>query len=151
MKNLFKALENNTPILLLGVVIVGINCLLGHYFAPLGIVLTPLVIIITSLLVIWGVKDLNIIYKSILVYLFITMNDILIKLFSGGTLDQIGLALISISLLVGVLFVLTFFVINIFQENNSKMKDKIIAFLVFLVLIIIYFSLFTEFGFRRYS
>ena len=91
---------NNTKALGLATLTVILNGFIGHYFAPKRIDFTPIVLIITSLLVCFGTKNIKVIFISALTYFFIALNDIFIKLYSGGLHDYEGLAWVHLFLFI---------------------------------------------------
>jgi hypothetical protein len=84
---------NNKKALGFATLTVILNGLIGHFFAPNGIMLTPIVLTITTSLVCFGTNNIKIILISALTYLFVALNDISIKLYSGGSHDNEGLGL----------------------------------------------------------
>jgi hypothetical protein len=127
-----------------------LNGLIGHFFAPNGIMFTPIVLTITSTLVCFGTKNIKIIFISFLTYFFVALNDILIKLYSGGSHDSVGLGWIQLLLFVGLLPTFGILLISIFRRKEETLTNKIIAVFLFVGLIAGHLQLFGTLGLGRY-
>jgi hypothetical protein len=132
----------NKTALGLAALIVILNGIIGHYFAPNGILLTPIVLTITASLVCFGTKKIKHLFISFLTYFFVALNDVSIKLFSGGTHDSEGLALINMFLLIGLAPTFSILWISILTKKVEKIKQQIIALIAFILLMTIHFILF---------
>ncbi len=139
---------SNQNILMLGFALATVvsNGFIGRFFAPNGIMFTPFVLIITTLLVTAGTENIAVIEKVCLIYFFIGLNDILIKLYFGGSHDQVGYAWIQMSLFIGLIPV--FFILIVMVSNNTQAQtiDKILAIVIFPILITIHSYVFSELG-----
>ncbi|WP_196889854.1 hypothetical protein [Aureivirga sp. CE67] len=137
-----------TILISLGVVIT--NDLIGHFFAPNGILFTPIVIIIISILV--GILNdkLSPIWKSIILAGLIMIHDVGIKLYSGGRHDHQGLGVANLMLVLGLIPAFVILVVGIFRAKNESKLHKWIAIFLFLVLLIIYLLLFNDLGLGRH-
>lgn len=133
---------SNKTALGLAMLTVILNVFIGHFFAPNGILLTPIVLTITTSLVCYGTKNLKHIFISFLTYLFVALNDVSIKLFSGGNHDSEGIALINMFLLIGLAPTFSILWISILTKKVEKIKQQITALIGFIVLITIHFILF---------
>ncbi len=129
--------------------IVILNLIIGHLFAPWGIMLTPVILTIISVLIFFVVKNLKLLSKSILTFGLIAMHDIGIKLYSGGRHDIEGLAWIHGLLFMGLLSAFTILLIAIVKDKKEKFLNKSIAILVFPILIIIHLYFFNDLGLGR--
>jgi hypothetical protein len=127
-----------------------VNGLIGHFFAPSGIMLTPIVLIITTSLVVFGTKNLKITLVSFLSYLFIAINDISIKLYSGGSHDSEGLGWVHLLLFIGLVPTFGILLTGIFIRKDENLKNKIFALVIFIGLIGIHLQLFSDLGLGRY-
>ncbi|AWH85913.1 hypothetical protein HYN59_12715 [Flavobacterium album] len=136
-------------VLILAFIIVIFNGIIGHFFAPNGISFTPIIIIATTSLVAFGTKNVKAIWKSIFAFLFIALNDIFIKLYSGGTHDNEGLEWIHCFTLIGLIPSFIILLITILKSFESKIF-KIIAIILFPILVVIYFQLFHDLGLGRH-
>jgi hypothetical protein len=141
---------NNKTALGLATLTVILNGFIGHFFAPNGIMLTPIVLTITTSLVCFGTKNIKTIFISLLTYLFIALNDISIKLYSGGSHDSEGLGWIHMLLFVGLLPTFGILVATIFRNKQETLTNKIIAFALFIGLIALHLQLFNNLGLGRY-
>jgi hypothetical protein len=69
----------------------------------------------------------------------------LIKIFGGGTHDNTGLGFILVFTLMGLIPSFVYFIFTIYKRNG-KMEYKIIAVLLFVVLIICHYKIFSKLG-----
>lgn len=127
-----------------------LNGLIGHFFAPNGIVLTPVVLIITTLLVCYGMKSIKVILISILTFLFVAMNDISIKLYAGGTHDNEGLDWVHLLLFVGLVPAFGILLTRTLSSKGEKVINRILAILLFIGLISVHLQLFSDLGLGRH-
>jgi hypothetical protein len=141
---------NNKRALGLALLAVIINGLIGHFFAPNGIMLTPIVLSITTSLVCLGTQNIKVIFISVLTFLFVALNDISIKLYSGGSHDNEGLAWVQLLLFVGLVPTFGILLTAIFRRKNEKLLMKIIAIILFVGLIAGHLNLFSKLGLGRY-
>jgi hypothetical protein len=141
---------SNKTALGLATLTVFLNGLIGHFFAPNGIMLTPIVLTITTSLVCFGTKNIKIILLSALTYLFVALNDISIKLYSGGSHDSEGLGWIHMLLFVGLLPTFGILLTTIFRNKQETLTNKIIALIMFVGLIAGHLQLFSNLGLGRY-
>lgn len=140
---------NNIIALGLATLTIFINGLIGHFFAPNGILLTPVVLIITTSLVVFGTKNIKIIIVTILTYLFVALNDISIKLYSGGTHDSEGMGWIYLLLFIGLVPTLGLLITGIIRQKEEKLVNKLLAFGLFLALITVHLLIFSNLGIER--
>jgi len=141
---------NNITAIGLATLVVILNGFIGHFFAPSGIMLTPVVLTIASSLITFGTKNINVIWVSILTFLLVALNDILIKLYSGGLHDNEGLGWIHMLLFIGLVPTFVILLTSIFRRKDETTFNKIIAVAVFPILVIIHIQLFSNFGLGRY-
>lgn len=141
---------NNTTALGLATLTVILNGFIGHFFAPNGIILTPIVLTITTSLVCFGTKNIKIIFLSILTYLFVALNDISIKLYSGGSHDNEGLGWVHLVLFVGLVPTFGILLAIVLKRKEETVTNKIIAVTLFIGLIVLHLQLFSNLGLGRY-
>ncbi len=127
------------------VIIVLFNGVIGRFLAPFGIFLTPVVIFFTTYTICKECKEMNVILISFVAYLLIALNDVLIKIYGGGTHDNTGLGFILVFTLMGLIPSFLYFIFTIYKRNG-KMEYKIIAVLLFIVLIICHHKMFSKLG-----
>ena len=127
-----------------------LNGLIGHFFAPNGIMFTPIVLTITTSLICFGTKNIRVIFISILTFLFVALNDICIKLYSGGTHDNEGLGWVHLLLFVGLVPTFGILLSSILKRDEEKSINKIVAIILFVGLIAIYLELFSSLGLGRH-
>jgi hypothetical protein len=141
---------NNTTALGLATLIVVLNGLIGHFFAPNGIMLTPIVLTISTSLVCFGTKNIKIIFISALTYLFVAFNDISIKLYSGGSHDNEGLGWVHLLLFVGLVPTFGILLATVLKHKEETVTNKIIAVVLFIGLIAGHLQIFSNLGLGRY-
>lgn len=141
---------NNTTALGLATLIVVLNGLIGHFFAPNGIMLTPIVLTISTSLVCFGTKNIKIIFISALTYLFVALNDISIKLYSGGSHDNEGLGWVHLLLFVGLVPTFGILLATVLKHKEETVTNKIIAVVLFIGLIAGHLQIFSNLGLGRY-
>lgn len=138
-------MKNIIP-LIVAVFIVIANGIIGHYFAPNGITLTPVVLTIITYIICFRLKSSKVVLISLLTYIFVALNDFSIKLYSGGTTDYEGLEWIHLFLLIGLIPTLVILSFAIFKKGKEKLSTKILSLILFIVLMIIHFQLFSLIG-----
>jgi hypothetical protein len=141
---------NNTTALGLATSTIILNGIIGHFFAPNGIWLTPVVLTITTLLVCFGTKNIKVILISTLTYLFVALNDISIKLYSGGSHDQEGLVWVHSLLFIGLIPTFGILLTRCIRQKHEKLINKLIAVGLFIGLIALHLHLFGNLGLGRY-
>lgn len=141
---------SNSLALGLAAITVIINALIGHFFAPNGISFTPIVLTITTCLVCFGTKNIKVIGISLLTFLFVSLNDILIKLYSGGTHDKEGLGFVHAFLFIGLLPAGGILLATILKRKGEGIIPKIIAVLLFVGLLALHLQLFENLGLGRH-
>lgn len=134
---------------IIAISIVLINGLIGHFFAPLGMFLTPVVLILTTWLVVAKIEGLSVGWKSLLVFSCVALNDILLKLFAGGMHDNEGAAWMFLLMLVGLLPSYVIMLFHILKTKES-MAYKVIALVVFPLLILAHLQITINLGMGRY-
>jgi hypothetical protein len=140
---------NNITALGLALLTVIVNGLIGHFFAPNGIILTPVVLTITTYLVCFKTKNIKVLLISILTFLFVALNDISIKLYSGGRHDNEGLGWVHLLLFVGLVPTFGILFTTIFKRKDEKLTSKIISTILFVGLIVGHLQLFSSLGLGR--
>ena len=136
--------------ILIATIIVLSNTYIGHYYPPNGIEFTPFILIITSSIIAFGIENLNIIWKSILVFTFAVLNDVLIKLYSGGTHDSEGLEWIHFFLYLGLLPSFGILIYAAWRDKKESKRNKIIAICIFPMLLYIYLYFFYTLGLGKH-
>lgn len=139
----------NHLILLAILLLVIVNGVVGHYFPPTGIDLTPFVIIASALLILFSFNA-NVYFKSLTLLGAVILNDVLIKLYSGGKHDYVGLAWIHMFMLIGLVIAYPVLIAAIVRDKNASKQNKQLAALVFPIAMCIYYNIFYELGLGRY-
>ncbi|WP_242928632.1 hypothetical protein [Pontibacter vulgaris] len=131
-----------------GVII--LNLLLGHFFAPTGIMLTPVALIIATVLIVFGTKDLKPIFITLAILGLIIFHDVGLKLYSGGTHDRQGLGWLHLMLFMGLIpsYILT--VVGIVRNKKTNWTEKSISIIIFPLLMAGHLYLFSDLGLGRH-
>jgi hypothetical protein len=138
-------LQNRSIIGLLTLVLL-FSITTGHFFPPMGVLLIPVVVSLMIGLLVFIKSDLNIIEKSVLSYLCIGLNDIGIKLFSGGRHDLEGLGWIHMMLFIGLVPCFMMLLISIFRDKSSSVWLKALSVAIFMLLICLHVVMFETLG-----
>jgi hypothetical protein len=141
---------NNYTAIGLATLLVIVNGLFDHFSPPSGIELTPFVLITTSLIIGFGAKNIHVVLISILTFSFVSLNDILIKLYGGGTHDKEGQDWVFLFMFIGL--VPTFFIlaIAVLRKKDEKIFNKIVSIVLFIALVVIHSQLFSTLGLGRH-
>ncbi|PIQ19907.1 MAG: hypothetical protein COW65_18025 [Cytophagales bacterium CG18_big_fil_WC_8_21_14_2_50_42_9] len=131
-------------------ILVVANILFAHSFAPTGMMLTPVVLIITTTLVCFKVKTIDPIPLLIITFGLISLHDIGIKLYSGGSHDSTGLGWVHLLLFLGLVPSYIILVNTIFQDKEQNRKEKLTAVFLFPLLIAGHLALFGDLGLGLY-
>lgn len=123
-----------------------INSIIGHFLPPTGILITPVIISVMIGLIVFTDNGLNIIEKSVLSYLYIGLNDIGIKLFSGGKHDMEGIGWIHMMLFIGLVPCFIMLLVGTFRNKDSSIQLKILSVIIFVLLIYVHFEIFETLG-----
>lgn len=131
--------DNYLYLITLGVVL--LNIFIGHFFAPMGIILAPFVISIVTVLLAKLNDKMRFIKLTMLTLILIIINDLGLLFFAGGTLDNVGLGIHNLSLFVG--YILSSIILTItchikYKESSNKIKFKSVLFS--LIIFILYFA-----------
>ncbi|ESU20196.1 hypothetical protein FEDK69T_30490 [Flavobacterium enshiense DK69] len=129
--------------------LVFINGIIGHYYPPKGIDFTLILIPIVTLIMCFASKNLNSIFKSLSISMLVIINDILIKLYSGGTHDLEGLEWIHAFMYMGIIIGLIILSINVIKNKEENIFLKISSILLIPLLVYIYQHFFYQLGLGR--
>ncbi len=128
--------DKNTLAIGLGLTLVTVSNIIGHFAGPFSILATPILLTI----IIAGINSH--LYKSnfilTIVYNFglLLLNDLLIRLYAGGTHDQVGKALISLFFIVAFVLALITMAIYCFISFDEKSRTKKILTNLFIIVIL---------------
>ena len=139
----------NILTLTIALILVLINGIIGHFFPPNGIDFTIILIPTIAVIICFASENLNSILKSLSVSFLVIANDILIKLYSGGTHDLEGLEWIHFFMYSGILIGLIILAINVMKNKKENLFIKILSIITFPSLIYIYLQFFYQLGLGR--
>jgi hypothetical protein len=129
----------------LGFVLLLISNYLGHVHPPFSISWTPILIGLFTGLVLFT-TDFRLVIKFSLIIVMIISNDILIKLFAGGTHDWEGVGWIVGLRFVGLIIALIIIVIYGLIKQRDRKKEILLYLFGSCVIIIAYSSYFDSLG-----
>lgn len=125
--------------LLLCVAVVVANNLLGHYFAPSGILLTPLVIMaLTGWLLPRHSTYSHSLLRILLLALLICLHDAGTKLYAGGSHDAEGQGFIHLFLFLGLLPASGYIVYGLMRQRAEPVVSRVAAGLLFAAILGLY-------------
>ena len=136
----------NILTLTIALILVLINGIIGHFFPPNGIDFTIILIPTITVIICFASENLNSILKSLSVSFLVIANDILIKLYSGGTHDLEWLEWIHFFMYSGILIGLIILSINVLKNKKENVFIKILSIIAFPFLIYIYLQFFYQLG-----
>jgi hypothetical protein len=126
------------------------NGIIGHNFAPYGILLTPVIVTASAWLICFKTKRTHIIIISILTYSALGINDILIKLYSGGIHDGPGQAVTNLFFFFGLVPVTALLISSLLLRKKNSISVKVISILIFASLIFWHVQKFHDLGFGKH-
>ena len=139
----------NLLTLTIALILVLINGIIGHFFPPNGIDFTLILIPTITVIICFASENLSSTLKSLSISLLVIANDILIKLYSGGTHDLEGLEWIHFFMYSGILIGLIILSINVLKNKKENVFIKILSIIAFPFLIYIYLQFFYQLGLGR--
>lgn len=139
----------NILALTISLILVLTNGIIGHFFPPNGIDFTLILIPTITAIICFASENLSSILKSLSVSFLVIANDILIKLYSGGTHDLEGLEWIHFFMYSGILIGLIILSINVMKNKKENLFIKILSIITFPFLIYIYLQFFYQLGLVR--
>lgn len=139
----------NILTLAIALILVLINGIIGHFFPPNGIDFTIILIPTIIIIICFASENLSSILKSLSISLLVIVNDILIKLYSGGTHDLEGLEWIHFFMYSGILIGLIILSINVMKNKKENLFIKILSIIGFPFIIYIYLQFFYQLGLER--
>jgi hypothetical protein len=143
-----KVTNRKSILIATGVII--INLLLGHFFAPIGIMLTPITLTLSIAIIVFSCHTLRPIYLTAINLGLIILHDIGLKLFAGGMHDGPGLGWMTLLLFIGLAPAYILTIIGIFRIKQAKFMEKILSVLIFPLIIAGHFYIFGDLGLGRY-
>jgi glucan phosphoethanolaminetransferase (alkaline phosphatase superfamily) len=141
---------NKILCLLICIIIVTLNVLLEHFYAPHGIDFTPFIVIIVAVLLNVTENKFTVWLRILLTYAFIGMNDVGIKLYGGGMHDVEGQGFVFLFLIVGLIPGFLIVTITVIKDKSLSALTKAIALITFLILLGLHLYLFENLGIGRY-
>lgn len=126
-----------------------INGLIGHYYPPNGIHFTIILIPLVTGIICFFSKKMSSIFKSLSIALLVILNDILLKLYAGGTHDLEGLEWIHAFMYMGILIGFIILSINVMKNKEESIFLKISSILLFPLLVYVYLHFFYQLGLEK--
>lgn len=128
----------------IGIILIISSNLFGHFVGIFSIFLTP--IVVGTITYLFLSLDYKLIYNIFLIVFAIITNDILIKLFAGGSHDSEGEGLISAFFLLGLIVSTAISIIKISLDRKHKLIHRIIIIPLLPALALCYLSYFNIFS-----
>lgn len=97
----------------------------------------------------FAVKDMQSILRSLITYLCIALNDILIKLFAGGMHDHEGLDWINVAMFIGCIPAFIILLVATLRSDENVFA-KIAAIVIFPLLLTLHLKYLSNLGLGRY-
>lgn len=132
------------------ILVLMISVTISHFFAPNGILIVPIVMSGIVALIIFTETSFSIVAKSVLSYLFIGLNDVGIKLFSGGRHDMARNGWIHMMLFIGLGLCFIILLIGVFNDKKSNFYAKILSLIIFVGFIYLHVEIFESLGVIHY-
>jgi uncharacterized membrane protein YGL010W len=126
--------KSSFPFLIISILIVLVDILIGHFFAPTGITNLPIALIVITILILFYTK-FNINSQCLIIALLFLFADIGLKLYAGGTHDSEGQDFYNLFYFIGAIpsfGLIIFRVLKNTEINKVKKVFIILAFLIFL-------------------
>lgn len=137
----------NLKFLILCTAILLISNVLGHYMPPFSIMFTPIAITFLTVIIFFKISStIGIVLKSIILAVFISANDICIKLFAGGNHDSEGLGWIHMMLFIGLIVNYIVMIIMVVNNKEENLTNKLLSLLIFPALMYLHLELFAYLG-----
>ena len=127
-----------------------VNLLLGHFFAPTGIMLTPIALAISTAVIVFGSDNLRPTVLTLIISGLIILHDTGLKLYAGGIHDSEGLGWLHLMLFIGLIPAYILTIAGIFRNKEVQLTEKVIALLIFPLIIAGHLYLFNDLGLGRY-
>lgn len=127
-------------IIAIGLIVIIVNNILGHYYGPFSITWTPLILIFIIAGINYPLYRYNFLLAIVYNYILLLLNDVLIRLFAGGTHDHIGrgwvmLAFISAFMLSTLSMVIYALFINSAITNKKQRIENLLTVLISAILV----------------
>lgn len=135
---------------LLSFLIIMLNLIIGHFFAPNGIIFSPLALIAITFAMVLGAKSLKPISLSAWITAFFVLHDVGIKLYAGGKHNNLGQGIIHLFLGIGLVFAYITLLVGIYKQKESSLVRKVIAALLLPVVMSIYLYFIDDLGIGRH-
>ncbi len=140
---------SNKKSILFATLVIVLNLLIGHFFAPNGIILTPITLIISTAIIVFYSEHLRPKNLILIILGLIILHDVGMKLYSGGIHDRQGYGLLHFFLFIGLVPTYIMTIVGIFNNRQAQLPEKIISLLIFPLIITGYIYLFSDLGLGR--
>ena len=127
-----------------------VNLLLGHFFAPTGMMLTPIALTLSTAIIVFGSDNLRPKFLTLIILGLIILHDIGLKLYSGGTHDREGLGWLHLLLFIGLVPTYILTIVGIFRNKQAQLTEKILSLLIFPLIMAGHLYLFSDLGLGRH-
>ncbi len=108
------------------------NAFIAHNHGGPAILFTVVLLPVISVIVVFGAYNMPSILSSLLLALLITINDLGIKFYTGGSHDAMGQMIIGSTMFIGLIPSYIILIIVVFiKKTNEKLIYKFIAVIIF--------------------
>ena len=115
----------NKSIIILGLTLITVSNIIGHFAGPFSIFITPILLTIIIAGINYNLYKSNFHLTVLYNFGLLIFNDLFIRFFAGGTHDQVGKALISISFTIAfILSIITMAIYSFNSEESQIIKSK---------------------------
>lgn len=126
------------------------NLLLGHFFAPTGMMLTPVALTLSTAVIVFGTNNLRPTILTSIILGLIILHDIGLKLFAGGMHDGPGQGWLHLMLFMGLVPAYILTVIGVFRNKQAQLTEQVLSLLIFPLIMAGHVYLFSDLGLGRY-
>ena len=123
-KTLMRLLNNKLLFVIIGLTIIFISNLIGHFAAPFSISATPIILPLVIGLINFSLYKANFYLTVLYGFGLLLLNDILIRLFAGGTHDDAGNAWIVLYFIIAFSICVLAMIAYAFKINESETTNK---------------------------
>ncbi len=135
--------------MLLAFTLVIANGFIGHFYAPYGIIFTPVLLPLTIGLLVFGKHTKKPIPLALGAFSLVALNDVLIKLYSGGLHDWEGYGWIQGTLLLGLFPSFILVALGVHKNTVALKSAKVLGILLFPVMVFVHLYFTSRLGLGR--
>jgi hypothetical protein len=139
---------NKYTVLSIAFLIILINIIIGHFFAPFGVLLSPIMTIIAAIVIFLNKDKFDIIFQAVLMFALVALNDVGIKLYGGGIHDSEGQGFVNLFFIICLVACFIILSRSVIKDKSTIWK-KIMSILSFLMLVTLHLYFFGLLGLQQ--